>query len=407
LPRLFPRPSAVRSTSGLCSAAKSVAACRRCRRQAARCSLGLGPSRVRRCRSRCCSEERQLARPPCGPKTARGPAADGPFVVRRPRGGHPWDPGASSLRPRAGRFRRPLLAWSVPWPRGASGPACVRRVGGSRRARLCRCSLATRGWLRCLAARWPPEGGCAAVALAGRHPEVPAARGPGAWVGTRGCRPVKASPRLRGGVVWPPTSFPAYEEPCPSASVPKVGGVRTVPGVRALAPFSLDSASRGRLCPRGGATWALRRRQGPDFACPEGRAPSGPRRLLALPEGRVEARRYRLRCPLRGRFCGLGPCLLPRGEGCVAVAPASGSGAPRSPFAFGCGSRFRPVSASFFIACDFALLTREAPPAGASGCFGSSPVVLASSTDVPELSTLPKRRQGVSSARARCRLASA
>jgi hypothetical protein len=48
--------------------------------------------------------------------------------------------------------------------------------------------------------------------------------------------------------------------------------------------------------------------------CPEGRVPPGPRGLLALPEGRVETRRYRLPRPLRGRFRGLRRLLpSPRG----------------------------------------------------------------------------------------------
>jgi hypothetical protein len=145
LPRLGPGPSDLRSTSGFCSAAKSVAACRRCHRQAARCSLGLGPRRVldafpepslRRATdgwSRVTRRSRG-GRPwlvPLWPEgrvgADRGWSRDGPWAARGPSavvplwsedragagrgwslcgpktGGRPWEPGASSSSPRAGR----------------------------------------------------------------------------------------------------------------------------------------------------------------------------------------------------------------------------------------------------------------------------------------------------------------
>jgi hypothetical protein len=40
-----------------------------------------------------------------GPKTAPGPPVGDPALVRRPRRGRPWETGASSSRPRAGRVR--------------------------------------------------------------------------------------------------------------------------------------------------------------------------------------------------------------------------------------------------------------------------------------------------------------
>jgi hypothetical protein len=261
-----------------------------------------------------------------------------PLAVRRPRGGRPrmvplwsedragvihgirvlrrsargrgdWAPVAGlvgSWAPRGFGPVRPVRRW-VP-----KGPPLPVLAGHPRAAALLGGSPATRGWLRCRRLGWSaPEGaGCPRSGRVGRHPRAPSREG------------VAASPRRRGSTSG---LSPAYEEPCPAASVPEVGGVRTAPAVRALAPFSLDSASRGRPCPRIGATWALRRRLDRGLACPEGRAPPGPRRLLALPRREGGGSALPASASFEGRFRGLGPCLLPRGEGCAAVAPASGS----------------------------------------------------------------------------------
>jgi hypothetical protein len=81
--------SAVRSTSRLCSTAKSVAPCRRCHRRAARCSLGLDPRRVR---------DASIPRP--ASRRAQGPAP------RRALGGSPARPEGRLGSPRDPEARR-------------------------------------------------------------------------------------------------------------------------------------------------------------------------------------------------------------------------------------------------------------------------------------------------------------
>jgi hypothetical protein len=158
LPRLAPRPSACRPTSGSCSAAKSVAS-----------PPALPPTN--------CpilpwawSHAGSDALPP----PLRGVAGGWPPTAPRDRGGLARDSGTSPSR-RGGSDPRPMHGLVGPRPRGAS-VRCVRRSGGPRGVRPCRRLAGHPG----VAAPPAPRLGA---------PEGVPPRGSGALGGTRGCRP--------------------------------------------------------------------------------------------------------------------------------------------------------------------------------------------------------------------------
>jgi hypothetical protein len=238
--------SAVRSTSGLCSTAKSVAPCRRCHRRAARCSLGLAPRRVRDAgiplprpegRKGLRPEGRWVARP-------RGPkAAWAPHGIRRlvalPEGKARPPPGIGLERNRR--------------PEGL-GPACVRQRRSTPKGRPCRsASGAARRRARC---RRPSQRGT-------RRSRPAVGR---TWVGARRRLPL-ASALLRRAAQMP-HPLAAFRL-CQMRTGPGVGGVWLYLGLPEEPSGSTSGSRRSR-------------RRGPRLRAPKGAHPPG---LSPPPEG--------------------------------------------------------------------------------------------------------------------------
>jgi hypothetical protein len=292
------------------------------------------------------SEDRAGAvRSRCGPKTARGPAVDGPVVVRRPgavRGSRARRrPARGQVGSASGgidliRSRGPEGLWfrsrpSADWSRGTG--RCSRLAGRPRAvALLAPRVVRTRGPRRVLVGR-----------TAG-HPKVPGRR--------RGCVPEGMRRCLHH-------LLPACREASLGCLRPEGRGRST--GVGSGLPKELVSAAK------------------PGLARPEGCVCLGSR-LRCFSEEKRGASTC-CRCRPEGWRGERGFCRPPRGEVDAAFARGRGRGFCRPPrgevdaaFAFGLQRRIRPTSASSLHRRRVEPEGLAVPPAEAGGSSGPCPV---------------------------------
>jgi hypothetical protein len=254
LPRLAPRPSARHSTSGHCSAAKSVA------------SLPAFP----------------LTNCPILPWAWSQAGSDAfPSPLRGAAGGCPCGPGGPLRTGQGfGRFIAPPKrvesasdAWpDGPWPRRAS-VRCVRRDGGPRGVRPCRRLACHPGVAALSTPRFAePEGfGAPRVGRVGGHPRAPSGR---RRRYLRGGTPLPSLPLPVAFAVWSPARG-SVTSGCRWLQFP-IGSVAAVRG------------SRRSLSPWFGARWVRCRGSGlPKEPFPVVRGPLGPSRGSGRPKASV------------------------------------------------------------------------------------------------------------------------